>query len=643
MRCSVKHKDNPQKKTGVCSAASKLSIDTSPASLSKKKNPLQQLFSPREKSLSETISKSNKKQHSLPTPPSSKDDPTLHDTCKSAFIDNGCSNNAGKIADENHSHRSIERPKSSHCRKSSGNQVLKKIHVPHFSKKANVQSSAIMDYFPVLPEPIMPTIINWSSEIPVSPPPWELEGYDSKIQQTKSNYKRHTTYVDHSPVFTQEPKTYEDHESFSTIGSHSDSDLFDHHTESSAGSIAQESSDYALSTTSSRSSMDPVPRLQRRSSCPDFEQIAYSSTSSDSLSSSSTLVEKDIIHITELHTRDITLLRKNQHLTERRSPFKPCQKTKKRTSYGEAMMAHSYFFDNLCEDTLKYLYIPNLFDPVTREPIVEFATIEPRKYQLYRKTNWKREAKAMLAWRHSLEERLLQPLPLQTAPAYMPPNKAERNLLTRKFILREFFMTEVNFWNQLYYTKIVFYDSLCFAIDNGSLYAKPSHSDIFANLFDLMRFSAKLINRLRHLRVRNVKEFDPFPMSDKDIQQNAEGADCNSLYLGKILLDMAEDFVVFLRCAVDYRDNKKQLDMTSKNEGFLHFQQKLNSIKSGNRFGLRDYLIIPVQRAARYGLLLADILKHTDSTHPDYAYLVKSYHLVTSLTYAMDSAQKKSL
>lgn len=76
---------------------------------------------------------------------------------------------------------------------------------------------------------------------------------------------------------------------------------------------------------------------------------------------------------------------------------------------------------------------------------------------------------------------------------------------------------------------------------------------------------------------------------------------------------------------------------------------------------MQDYLIIPIQRVARYGLLLAgkychlafekealsnshlllDLLKHTQPSHSDYNNLIKAHQIVTSLASAMNSVQKK--
>lgn len=89
---------------------------------------------------------------------------------------------------------------------------------------------------------------------------------------------------------------------------------------------------------------------------------------------------------------------------------------------------------------------------------------------------------------------------------------------------------------------------------------------MFANLFDLMQFSAKLINRLRHFQMDgNVS----WPLTDEALYK----ADCNNARFGKAVRDMAEDLVVFLRCALDYKENRKLLDDNVDNKGYVKYSQ----------------------------------------------------------------------
>lgn len=81
-----------------------------------------------------------------------------------------------------------------------------------------------------------------------------------------------------------------------------------------------------------------------------------------------------------------------------------------------------------------------------------------------------------------------------------------------------------------------------------------------------MQFSAKLINRLRRVRFTTTKSTTTCPQQEDYI-------DCNSLQVGGIILDLAEDLVVFLRCATDYKDNQKQIDDNERTGRYAHYRK----------------------------------------------------------------------
>jgi hypothetical protein len=136
------------------------------------------------------------------------------------------------------------------------------------------------------------------------------------------------------------------------------------------------------------------------------------------------------------------------------------------------------------------------------------------------------------------------------------------------------------------------------AINKDSRHANVNGADTFANLFDLMKFSAKLIHRFRHLQFEHEDEDSELktvsPFENKALT-------CKNSQLGKILCEMSEELVVFLRCALDYRENRKLLH----HKAYEIYRQRLYSRKETSQFTMEDYLIIPIQRVARYGLLLA--------------------------------------
>ncbi|CEP09697.1 hypothetical protein [Parasitella parasitica] len=239
-----------------------------------------------------------------------------------------------------------------------------------------------------------------------------------------------------------------------------------------------------------------------------------------------------------------------------------------------------------CKNSLRSIYVPD-----TNELVLNFSNIQPR----------------------------------------ISPTKKARYLMTRRFILQEFYTTEITFWNQLNFTKVMFCDPLKLAIEKGSIQAHPNDMDWFANLQDLMAFSATLISRLRQFQV------------DKDLcKDHVNGTTdeaSDQANIGLALREMTESMTVFLRCALDYEGNKKLLDQKNNNKGYRLYKEKLALRKETRHFTLSEYLIIPIQRITRYGLLLADLQKHTESTHHDYKNIRIALCTIQSLASAMNSAQ----
>lgn len=247
--------------------------------------------------------------------------------------------------------------------------VFKKFHVPHFHKRA--KTTEYTNFEPVAPEPIIPQLVNWSPETPLSPPPWELE--KEPIVPIRKR---------HSMLNNQIASLFDEEE---TVAASTE-----YHSDSEIHNPTDHASDVTLVETSSR--------IRRSSSCPTYDSLSLTS-------SNSTLVDNDIMSITEQHTRHMSVFKKYTHPADKMPALKSCQKKKARAAEAAAngnVGSQSNFF-------LKYLYIPNVFDPMTHETILEFAAIKPRKYQLYRKTSWKREAKALMTWHYTLEQYMQEP------------------------------------------------------------------------------------------------------------------------------------------------------------------------------------------------------------------------------------------
>jgi hypothetical protein len=278
--------------------------------------------------------------------------------------------------------------------------VFKKLQMSQRNKK---RYSSDMIQISDVPEPVMPSLVNWSPEAPISPPPWEYDNKPPLLKRHSSGLRSQVNSIKN--MFQPESDA---------SGYHSDNEITKLNRHESTHSIGH-SSDVTL--VESRHSNNSSPELTRRSSCPniaDDDSVSSSSTLASVItptSSSSSWNDKDIIAITEQHTRRMTGLKKYVHPVEKQPTFKPCQKAKARAAEVAASgntlpPGSSPSICSIYDDNLKYLYIPNVFDPITNEPVLEFTSIRPRRFKLHRKTSWKKEAKALMVWQQGLKNSL---------------------------------------------------------------------------------------------------------------------------------------------------------------------------------------------------------------------------------------------
>ena len=68
----------------------------------------------------------------------------------------------------------------------------------------------------------------------------------------------------------------------------------------------------------------------------------------------------------------------------------------------------------------------------------------------------------------------------------------------------------------------------------------------------------------------------------------------------------------------------------------VELQQQCHGLK------LLSFLIMPVQRVPRYKMLIAELLKVTDESHPDHQHLVKSLSLISSVATALNNDMKNT-
>lgn len=136
------------------------------------------------------------------------------------------------------------------------------------------------------------------------------------------------------------------------------------------------------------------------------------------------------------------------------------------------------------------------------------------------------------------------------------------------------------------------------ALERGSTSARKTDLDIFSNLYDLLQFSATLLRRLQCLQFDHKACTKPYHLLMDGATESAPQC------VGRTLLDLSECMVVFLRCALDYKGNRKLVEQQKHIKGYVRYMGKMLSRKETRQFTMEDYLIIPIQRVARYNLLL---------------------------------------
>ncbi|CAD8152399.1 unnamed protein product [Paramecium pentaurelia] len=98
--------------------------------------------------------------------------------------------------------------------------------------------------------------------------------------------------------------------------------------------------------------------------------------------------------------------------------------------------------------------------------------------------------------------------------------------------------------------------------------------------------------------------------------------------LGPKIKGLAPFFKVYFTYYEGFNKSMATLKQcTNDKEDFRKFLKNMPSIKDYNNQDIESYLIKPVQRIPKYNLLLEDIIKHTEKTHPDYKNLCECLEL----------------
>ncbi|KNE69795.1 hypothetical protein AMAG_14331 [Allomyces macrogynus ATCC 38327] len=106
----------------------------------------------------------------------------------------------------------------------------------------------------------------------------------------------------------------------------------------------------------------------------------------------------------------------------------------------------------------------------------------------------------------------------------------------------------------------------------------------------------------------------------------------DSSQLGPLFLAHRDDFAVFHKFVDNYANALSMVRRGEEaNPAFRAFNERCKSSRDTHRQSVQDYLILPIQRATRYPLLLKDVRKHTPEDHPDYPVLTMALEMMNEM------------
>ncbi|KAF1800919.1 Dbl homology domain-containing protein [Mucor lusitanicus] len=233
-----------------------------------------------------------------------------------------------------------------------------------------------------------------------------------------------------------------------------------------------------------------------------------------------------------------------------------------------------------------------------------------------------KEQKGITIWRNTCQEYMLHPPPSLQIETKVP---TKRSMQLSKFIMGELLSTEETYLSHLLTIKNFYMDPLLQAAKSQkSLVNLKDIETIFAFIPQLIILSTALVEQLHDTIT---------PYLDDDSQ-------LNQVAVGKAFCNLEPYFDIYIAYAVNFSKSRKYLSKASSNIVYRQLVQDTMRKKETNRMVLSDYMIAPIQRITRYCLLLTDLQKHSNRSHPDYVYLAKSLKTLSALAFAMDTIQQ---
>lgn len=185
----------------------------------------------------------------------------------------------------------------------------------------------------------------------------------------------------------------------------------------------------------------------------------------------------------------------------------------------------------------------------------------------------------------------------------------KKKQITRKYVIDELIKSEVDYKASL--DKVI-QEVFNYCIVNGILTITESEI-IFSNIRLIANLSGDLIADLRNI---------------------SENFNNKTTEFAKIFNAHFEKFEIYFVYCRNYKEMQVVLDkFIKKNHPFSQFLSTIERTPSLSNTDLYSFLIKPIQRLPKYVLLFKDLLKNTESIHPDYeniAFALKKFQEINT-------------
>ena len=235
----------------------------------------------------------------------------------------------------------------------------------------------------------------------------------------------------------------------------------------------------------------------------------------------------------------------------------------------------------------------------------------------------KRNSRARLS-RHMSEGRTLEDAAAMTIQAVFRGYKSRkqyRRIVVRQLVANEILETELSYVSRLSSLMENYIEPLRSRLQAGHpVLTGEQQEAIFFQIPEIVLFNTSL-----QLKIQDRVSRWSFMQS-----------------LGDVFLQVADGLDIYTQYVNNYNNALKTLRACEEQQAYKLFVSEIRAKQEKRALDLKDLLIMPIQRIPRYLLLLQELLKRTDKSHPDYENISKSISHIKKVAAIINERKRES-